>query len=244
MRPEAKLEAVAAFYKTDAHWLYVRCLDLFGRSDLTGLRVLDVGAGRGMHSCAMAALNAQQVIALEPQLDGSRAGVTEQFKTAVRELGLHNLVLLPDGLEQYEAEPESFDLILMYAVINHLDERHVQTLHYDAGSRARYVALLRPVLNWLKPGAPLVIYDAARHHALELLLRLHVLKRHPLFPTIEWHKHQNPKVWEAILAEVGFSHVRHHWAAFTRYDRIRALVGSSALAAYLIAPLFVIRAFR
>jgi SAM-dependent methyltransferase len=238
------LADVARLYRTDPRWLAVRIGDLFGRSDFTGLRVLDVGAGRGLHSSALAALGAREVVALEPDLDGSRGGSAAVLESNAKQLGLSNVRALHCTLDDFGDDAEPFDLILLYAVVNHLDETHVQTLDRSPESRARFTAILRSLRDRLRPGGEVVIFDAARHHMLEPLLRAGVLRRHPLAPTIEWHKHQDPDVWAELLRDVGFARVDSHWAAFSRYAWVRWLLGGRRWAAALLSPRFVVRARR
>jgi SAM-dependent methyltransferase len=236
------LTEVARAYGTDPGWLLVRVEDLFGSSVFAGLRVLDVGAGRGLHTCAMAALGAREVVALEPDLDGSRGGTASRLEDQAQRLRLTNVRVVRAPLQDFRAEPGSFDRILLYAVVNHLDETHVQTLAASEESRARFLSLLRPLRKWLQPRGELVLFDAARHHALEPLIRAGLLRRHPLAPTIEWEKHQEPEVWAALLQEIGFSQVRFHWAAFSRHAWVRRLLGGRFWAS-LISPRFVLRAW-
>ena len=238
------LADVARVYDTDPHWLAVRVEDLFGRSDFTGLRVLEVGAGRGLYACALAALGAREVVALEPDLDGSRGGSAAVFEANAARLGLGNLRLLRCTLDAFRADAESFDLILLYAVVNHLDETHVQTLDRSPESRARFHAILGPLREWLRPGGELVLFDAARHHALEGLVRAGLLRRHPLAPTIEWHKHQDPEVWVRLLLDLGFTSVDSHGAAFSRHDWVRRMFGGRKWASALVSPSFIVRARR
>ena len=237
------LADVARVYGTDPHWLAVRIEDLFGRCEFTGLRVLDVGAGRGLHSAAIAALGAREVVALEPDLDGSRGGSASVMEANAERLGLRNLRPLRCTLDAFHAEAGSFDLILLYAVVNHLDETRVQTLDHSTESRAHFGAILGSLRDWLRPGGELVLFDAARHHTLEPLLRAGILRRHPLAPTIEWEKHQDPEVWAELLRELGFAHVESRWAAFSRYAWVRWLLGGKRWAT-LLFPRFIIRARR
>jgi hypothetical protein len=71
-----------------------------------------------------------------------------------------------------------------------------------------------------------------------------ILKRHPRYPTIEWQKHQNPEIWKRVLKKIGFVKINYHWAIYTRYDWIRAILGWSSFISWVINPHFVIRANR
>lgn len=207
-----KLEPLAKLFPTqNAGQLHRRVLYYTGRDDFTGLRVLDVGAGSGLDSCAMALLGATEVVALEPETDGSTHNVTHTFRQNIQTLGLSNITLQTNTLQAYTAQPASFDVITLIAVINHLDEAGVVHMHKDQTIQHRFAEMLMPLHAWLKPGGTLAIYDAARHHALAPLIKLGILDKHPLAPSIEWHKHQQPNQWLRVLRQAGFSRFKVMW---------------------------------
>lgn len=241
---EALLDPVARVYGINTRWLRVRTADYFGGLGFHGQTILEIGAGNGLYACALAALGAQRVVALEPEGDGSRRGVIERLRERAGELRLDNLEVYPVALQAYKAAPCTFDLIYMLAVINHLDEQAVQLLHYDSESRARYSQLLRPVYTWLRPGGRLVISDVSRAHPYRPLIRLGLLKRHPFQPAIEWEKHQRPDVWQQVLAQAGFVDIAVHWATNWRYPWLPKALVDNVIAAYLYASLFVLSARR
>lgn len=236
------LAPVARAYGTNARWLRVRTEDYFGTLDFTGKRVLDIGAGTGLYACCVASLNAECVVALEPEFDGSRNSASTTLHQRIEQLALHNVEFLPVALQDYNASPASFDLIYMIAVINHLDEAHVQTLHTDEESQAVYRQLLQPVYDLLKPGGTLVISDVSRFHPYVPLIQLGLLKRHPFQPDIEWEKHQHPSIWKPLLESVGFTDVRYHWATNWRYPRIPRLLVDNPIAAQLYSSQFIMQA--
>jgi len=241
---ESDFTNVAQCYNYDCHWLQVVTRDLFGTEDFTGMRVLDIGAGRGQHSCTVAALGAKEVIALEPEWDGSRPEVINTFEANINKLGMNNITLIKEPLDRFSAEDQSFDRILMYSVINHLDEEKVVDLDQNKESFNYYLKTLKPIFNWLKPGGELVVHDAARSHVFSSLLKAGILKRNPRYPTIEWEKHQNPEIWVKLFEETGFTRMKYHWGVYTRHDFIRKLLGWSSFISWLINPHFIIRAVR
>jgi 2-polyprenyl-3-methyl-5-hydroxy-6-metoxy-1,4-benzoquinol methylase len=241
---ERRLAPVAEAYGTNARWLRVRTADYFGTLDFAGKQVLDIGAGKGLYACCVASLNAERVVALEPELAGSRNTTIDTFQQKIEKLCLHNLEFHPITMQSYEAPPASFDIVYMLAVINHLDETQVETLDRKEESRVVFRQLLQPVYNWLKPGGTLVVTDISNTHAYIPLMKLGLLKQHPFHKTIEWEKHQPPQVWKSLLESAGFSAVQYHWATNWRYPQIPRFLCDNVVAAQLYSPLFVLHAHK
>lgn len=241
---ETLLEPVARAYGVNTRWLRVRTADYFGTLDFSGQVVLDIGAGKGLYACAVGKLGAKEIVAIEPEAKGSRQGVAAKLQTNAASLNLTNLTFHTVPLQAFETKPQRFDLIYMLAVINHLDEDAVQTLHIQPESRDRYIRLLRPIYDWLKPGGRLVVSDASRWHLYRPLVRLGLLKRHPFQPTIEWEKHQRPRVWQEILGEIGFVDTAIRWATNWRYPWMPRPLVDNVIAAHLYSSLFVLEARR
>ncbi len=77
------------------------------------------------------------------------------------------------------------------------------------------------------PGADLIVADAARLNLFGML-RL----KNPFAPEIEWHLHQQPRMWAALLGEAGFTGPRVRWNAMTRSGRPGKLLLSNWLGAF------------
>lgn len=221
-------------------------MDLFDRDDFSGMRILEIGAGNGMLSITIAALGAQEVIAIEPELDGAHSGVKQIFQNNIRDLKLDNIKFFPVSFDGFTAEPESFDRILMYAVINHLDEEHAKDLNTSAVSQNCYIDIFRAIRKLLKSGGELVFYDCARSHALAPFIKSGIIKRHPIYSTIEWEKHQNPSVWENVLLKAGYSRINYFWGqgGLAKYQIIRAIIRCNPFISWLMFPYFTLRAKR
>lgn len=205
---------------------------------LAGTDVLDVGAGDGLFTCYIAAAGARRVVALEPEADGSDAGAAGTLRARVAAAGFRNVECRADTFQAFDAPPVTFDIVLLHHVVNHLDEAAVQRLHFDEDARARYRDLLGRCCALLRPGGVAVIVDCARENRFRWLGRLH-----PLAPTIEWTKHQNPEVWIALLGEVGFAPVRLYWPVARRLRVARPLIANRRMALALDSR-FVLHAFR
>ncbi len=210
----------------------LRDLDFFGKA------VLDVGAGDGLFSCYIALQDATRVVALEPELEGSRTHPRRALLDRVAALRLRNVVCLPETFQAYAGRGGEFDVILVHNAINHLDEQAVVVLHRDEGARASYRALLRKFYQLLKPGGVLVIADCARANLFGWLRM-----RNPVARMIEWHKHQNPELWIRLLHDVGFDGTELHWT-YARRLRVLGRLLDNRFISFLMASHFVLHVHR
>lgn len=207
---------------------------LFAGIDFEGKTMLDVGCGDGCMGLWAAAHGARHVVGLEPEVDGSSAGMQEAFHRAARRVGLEDRVeLVTARLQDYDAGQEGFDVVLLAASINHLDEEACVRLHEDEHARKTYREHLRALAGLAAPGAILIVTDSDRRN---LFGRLGV--RNPLAPTIEWEKHQSPHLWARLLADIGFEAPAVHWTTLnTLRAPGQALLGNQACA-YMLGSEF------
>jgi SAM-dependent methyltransferase len=147
---------------------------------------------------------------------------------------------LPMSLEKFIAtgKKETFDYILMCNVINHIDEDAVVRLHLpDADrERKRYIRTFEEIRNLLTETGVLLISDVGRYNFWNS-----IGLRFPACRTIEWHKHQDPGVWEALLSEAGFVSLIVKWLPLYRLRYFKAIVGQKSVAQCLNSY-FLIRA--
>lgn len=207
---------------------------LFAGIDLEGKTMLDVGCGTGHMGLWAAAHGARRVVGLEPEVEGSSAGMQETFRRTAREVGLEDRVeLVTTRLQDYDPGAERFDVVLLAASINHLDEEACIHLHEDEQARQTYREHFRLLARVTAPGGVLVVTDCDRRN---LFARLGL--RNPLQPTIEWEKHQPPKLWARLLADVGFEDPNVDWWALnTLRSPGQALMGNWPCA-YLTSSVF------
>lgn len=206
--------------------------------ELRGMTLLDVGCGHG-DMALWAAAQGARVVGLEPEAagSGSARGAQAVFEQTADRSGLSDRAqLLPLTLDAFAAEAqEPFDVILMAASINHIDEAQVTRLHVDAGARDVYRGHLRTVARLAAPGGTLIVSDVGRRN---LFAGLKV--KNPLSPTIEWHKHQQPELWAELLGEVGFESPVIRWPTLNTLRRPGELLLANRCAAYLMRSGFVL----
>lgn len=209
---------------------------LFAGVDFENKAVLDIGGGAGLLSFYAAAQGARSALCLEPEVDGSTPGVLEQIARLKQALGRQNVEFKPVTLQAFEAEGEKFDVVVLHASINHLDEAACINLLREPQSRAAYRELFAKIFALSNKGAKLIISDCSRYNFFALLGL-----RNPFVPTIEWHKHQAPQVWAELLAEVGFVNPRISWRSFNRLGNFGRVLLANRFAAYFLESNFCLR---
>jgi SAM-dependent methyltransferase len=237
-----KLNKYAQFRTKDILEFY--CTNLLGSPPPHGGQtVLDIGGGHGIATLYSALLGAEAVL-LEPELDGSSRGMIADFKRAQQELDLlEKSTHLPLTFQEFVSDPNwserRWDIVVLSNSINHLDEDatiHVQT---SQESRVRMMQNLFALSQIVKPGGRLVITDCMRRNFWADINRIS-----PFAPSIEWHKHQDPKVWIDLLGQVGFTKFSIQWSKFRRYRFMGLPIFSNRVVAYFTDSHFRIEGTR
>jgi SAM-dependent methyltransferase len=205
---------------------------LFEGLNLSGKTMLDVGGGDGRFSFYAACAGAPRVVSLEPEAHGSSHGVKQEFEQLSAQLPAQ-VELVTDPLETFQPQGNRFDVLLLHASINHLDEKACMRLQQDGGARAVYRGLFEKLATLARPGSKLIVVDAARRNLFGDL-RL----RNPLAPSIEWEKHQSPELWASLLAEVGFSDPRIRWNSLNTLRSLGRIVSGNRLVSYCLDSMF------
>ncbi|MCK4304501.1 MAG: class I SAM-dependent methyltransferase [Candidatus Eisenbacteria sp.] len=237
------LAAVFGLSETKMRRRVYRFEKLLGGIGVAGKRVLEVGAGDGVFSCLLSLWGARSVISLEPEQEGHDAGALARFTANVRTLKLENVTPMATTLQAYDAPLGGFDLIISVASVNHLDEESCIGLPGSAAARKSYIELFRKFHDALTDGGLLIAADCGRANLFAWPARRLGI-RNPLAPTVEWWKHQQPRVWGELLAAAGFSRCSWRWVfpspLWLGADRLL----SNAPLAYLSTSFFVLNAQR
>jgi cyclopropane fatty-acyl-phospholipid synthase-like methyltransferase len=206
---------------------------LFSGVNLLGRSLLEVGCGRGAWAIWAALHGAKRVVGIEPEADGSRRDQLAEFRHAVDALAISDVVAASGcKLEELPASFGYHDVVVLYDVINHLDEWAVQRLHHDSAAWAKYLLILRMLRDKVTAGGTVIVADCARANLWPQLGM-----SNPFAPTIEWQKHQNPKLWMDLFRSAGFRVLDCRWSPLFPLGR----VSSNRAVHYCTISHFVLR---
>ena len=212
---------------------------LFDGIPLQGRAVLDVGAGDGLYALFMACAGAERVVALEPEVEGSTPGASEKFDRVSEALGVDSIELRRETLQQFDPGPRRFDVLFLHSALNHLDEDACIALHRDERARQTYRELFAKLAGMSAQGATLLASECSPQN---LFARLSI--KNPFAPTIEWHKHQPPERWAALLEQAGFEDPRLRWHSLNSLRQPGQLLLGNRVGAWLISSSFFLTMTR
>jgi len=206
----------------------------FFRDVNTEGKILDIGGGIGRSSYYFGAMGAKEIICLEPELDGSSAGMTDRFNLIQKELQAQNVVRLErKTFQDFENMGDHFDTIISMDSINHLNEDACVTLKSSKESYDEYIRLLKKIYNMLIPGGHVLISDCSRYNIFPLLGLTN-----PMARTIEYEKHQSPYFWRKIFEEVGFKTLKIEWFTPRRLGTVGKLLLGNCIGSYFFKSIF------
>lgn len=179
--------------------LNYRCSQVFQGARLQDADLLEIGAGSGCFSGYAATQGARSIVALEPQAAGSGSGAIQKLAQMRADIGHPRFDVSLDPIEQFDPGDKRFDVVLMYNVVNHLDESLCRVLRISKPAHAAYEAAFTRISKMMRLGAQLILADCSRYNAFALLGL-----NNPLMPSIDWSIHQPARVWKQILRPLGF----------------------------------------
>jgi len=214
-----------------------RCEQIFQHvCGLDGKTMLEIGSGEGLFSLWALANGIERAVLLEPEADGATKGVAGRFLKHRKALNISDdrLRLYTQTFQEYKGERESFDIVLSYASINHIDEPACINLHKSEIAYSTYKKYFEKIYDFMRPGGHFILSDAGRINFWGFLGL-----RSPFAPTIDWGKHQEPVVWEGLLKKAGFEFVALDWHRFYPLRWLGRL-GSNRLVANATTSQFVL----
>lgn len=200
---------------------------LFGGVSFNGKNVLDIGSGYGLFTCYMALKGSKKVVALEPEFDGGVNDMIDTAKTLFKKFELQNIELKNELFQDLEFD-ELFDVILLHNCINHLNEEACVVLKKDTDAQKEFQSYFDKLYKLTKSNGQVLITDSSRSNFFgDLDLK------NPIAPTIEYHKHQNAKIWQSFAVKAGFSIERVTYTPLYVLGKIGAILSANRLISYI-----------
>jgi SAM-dependent methyltransferase len=212
---------------------------LFEGVPLRGRSILDIGGGTGVLSFYAGSVGAEKVLCLEPEAAGSTHSVTTTFERIASRLRLPQVTMSPQTFQNFDPGNQTFDVILLHNSINHLDEEACMALLEQINARRRYQSIFKRLSELSSRGADVILADCSRNNVFGLL-RI----TNPFAPSIEWNKHQSPRVWAQLLKEVGFANPRIRWSSFNSLGRPGRLLFGNEIASFFLQSHFCLTMTR
>ena len=127
--------------------------------------------------------------------------------------------------------------------VNHWDEAACVEVDKTPKARDIYVNLFRKCWSLVDEGGRIILSDCAKKNLFSWpAANLGIVN--PLAPTIEWYKHQQPKLWAQLLEQAGFVNIGWRWLfpAPLRFGAEKLL--NNSLLAYLTTSYFILQATK
>ncbi len=205
---------------------------LFAGVPLSGKTFLEVGCGKGAWAIWAALNGATHCIGLEPEVDGSTPGTLKRFRDNIAALGLGDIIeSRQQTLQQFLCTETNVDVVMMYNVINHIDEFATTHMHEDERLQQPYIDVLKQLRARMNKNGAVIIADCGRTN---LWPQLGMVA--PWEPTIEWEKHQDPPMWTRVFRKAGFECQSSRWSPIYPFGALSA----NALVQYLTRSVFII----
>lgn len=205
---------------------------LFDGVSLAGRKFLDVGGGNGVMSHYAISQGASSATCIDPLGSGSDESADQQYQVFSQYFG-GRVSRIHESFQEWEAD-DLYDVVLLHNSVNHLDEDACARIP-ASDARHIYLDIFAKLRSLLLTGGHLIIIDCSRRN-LWGDFRLHNIFN----PSIEWHIHQQPRLWDELLTEVGFRPGRIRWNAPRRMGKFGQLIFGNLVGAYLTSSHFVL----
>jgi hypothetical protein len=147
-------------------------------------------------------------------------------------MGLQDFVEAKDIALEQVCIDKPFDIVILYNVINHLDEVSVRNMHQDLMAFEVYRKIVYKIRLLMKSGGVVILGDCARSNFWP---RLGMPS--PLARNIEWDKHQDPHIWIKLFTGAGFQFLDLRWSPLYPFGRLTG----NFLVQYFTTSHFVLR---
>jgi lipopolysaccharide exporter len=221
--------------RTSKTYLKFSLNHLFKDVCFEGKSVLDIGAGFGLHSLYAACGGARPIVCLEPEMEEDSRGAIK----FLNELGSHfpegTIIPLRNTFQNFDYGDQKFDIIISHYSINHLDEHACINLQRSAEAHDKYREIFAKLSKIMNPGGKLILVDCSRYNFYTLLGL-----RNPMWPEINWRKHQTPWVWARMLSKFGFVNRKITWIPSRYFGAIGSFLTGNLVGSFFLRSAFIL----
>ena len=176
--------------------------------DLDGKKILDIGGGNGIAS--FHALNSSENCSawvVDPIAEGSNDLMLAQYESMKKSYGAERINFHRDYVNTL-LDPGTFDIIVMHNTVNHIGEDILQDISYKNEAYTEYVSRLKTILDRLASDGILIVADCGSRNFFG-----QIGLKSPFAPSIDWHLHCEPGVWQQMIEDIGVLHIKTQWTA-------------------------------
>ncbi len=225
------------FYSKSSRLKFYLENQLFKGIDFKNKSVIDIGGGNGLFGFYAAVNGASKVVVMEPEFEGSSADMIKEFGEINNLLGsLGNITHTADVLEDYDRANNQFDYILMHNSINHIDEKACIILKENKEAQLKYLKFFKLLKEISVSGTSLIVHDCTSKNFFN-----DIGMKSPFAKSIEWEKHQHPKVWAKLLAEAGFTTKSIKWTTFNALKAFGQIIMGNRFFSYFTNSVFLLK---
>lgn len=207
--------------------------ELFRGVAFRGKTMLDIGSGVGIYSSFAAYAGAKRVVCLEPEDDGGRDDAIKKATALANALALKQILICSKRIQDFDSRDENFDIILLHASINHLDENACINLRNNKDSVKKYLEIFKKIYKLSNKGARIIITDCSRYNFFALLNI-----KNPFAKNITWQKHQSPYLWAELLQKAGFVNPKIYWISPSKLGKLGKVLLDNRIISYFINSKF------
>ncbi len=233
MKTFDSLLSKAGISRSDGYDFYFRNY-IYKDIDLDGKKILDIGGGNGIAS--FFALNSSSNCSawvVDPIAEGSNDLMFEQYDSMKKNYDSERINFHRDYVSTLLA-PDTFDIIVMHNAINHIGEDILGDVLENNDAYIEYVGRLKTILDRLSSGGVLIVADCGRKNFFgDMGLR------NPFAPSIDWDLHCEPGVWQQMIEDIGFLHIKTQWTARREFSVFGKYFLANRVCSYFLGSHFV-----
>lgn len=233
MKKFDNLLSEAGITRSDGYEFYFRNY-IYKDIDLDGKKILDIGGGNGLASFYALDSSANcSAWVVDPIAEGSNDLMFEQYDSMKKNYDAERINFHRDYVDTL-LDPGTFDIIVMHNTVNHIGEDILEDISFNNEAYIEYVCRLKTILDRLSSDGILIVADCGSKNFFG-----QIGLKSPFAPSIDWHLHCEPGVWQQMIEDIGFSHIKTQWTARREFGLFGKFFLANRVCSYFLNSHFV-----